>query len=269
MNRKSNRYVFPTKFKLSCSIISLPPLTFALTPSQSASILELRKRLFARHGMYAVRNTRQLLTLMDDNGDGQMNRREITLGFEGLGISLEGPQIEALFVVLDMDGSGMLSTGELYQGLRGQMSAHRLRLINRLHDHLVKRFEHRNAQKRGGLGVRGSNNNSNINHNALPGKKKRASTSELQEDDGVALKFLVEEFSCDHFPDVKSNKRRAEDERTLFFSQLDGYLVSPPNGFIGRAKMIDFYQDMNGAYENSDAGDDYFTFMVRSTWNFW
>lgn len=237
------------------------------TPTfQSASILELRKRLFARHGLYAVRNTRQLLTLMDDNGDGQMNRREITLGFEGLGVSLEEPQLEALFVVLDLDGSGMLSTDELYQGLRGQMSAHRLRLINRLHDHLVKRFEHHNAQQRGGLGAR-------VGGKASAGSSKASSANNtpatLQDDDGVATKFLLEEFSCDHFPDVKSNKRRAEDERTLFFSELDGYLVSPPNGFIGRAKMVDFYQDMNGAYENSDAGDDYFTFMVRSTWNFW
>jgi hypothetical protein len=34
--------------------------------------------------------------------------------------------------------------------------------------------------------------------------------------------WLVEQFSCLHFDDVKNATRRIEDARILFFAQLDG-----------------------------------------------
>jgi hypothetical protein len=199
--------------------------------------------------MFAVRNARRLLQLMDDSGDGELNRKEMGLGFRGLGVTLASDQLDALFLLLDRDGSGTLSIGELYLGLRGEMAPQRLKLVNRLHDELAKRAAKVAGQQRGGLGALG-----------LSGAP----------DDGVAVTFLKAEFSCDHFPAVKSGARRAEDERNLFLSQLDGDLVSPPTGFIGRAKMVDLYQDLSGAFESGTAaGDDYFTFMVRATWNYW
>lgn len=215
-------------------------------PSQTAALHELRQRLFARHGMFAVRNARRLLQLMDDSGDGELNRREIALGFKGLGVTLAAAQLEALFLLLDRDGSGTLSIGELYQGLRGEMSPQRLKLVNRVQDDLVKRASKLAGQQRGGLGGGGGG-------------------GPAPPDDGVAVSVLKAEFSCDHFPAVQSGARRAEDERSLFLAQLDGDLVSAPTGFVGRGKLVDMYEDLNGAFES----DDYFTFMVRATWNYW
>ena len=37
-----------------------------------------------------------------------------------------------------------------------------------------------------------------------------------------------------------------------------GDLVSPKDGYIGRAKFVDFYQDLTSVYPDDQAGDDAF-----------
>lgn len=99
----------------------------------------LRKKLFERHGMYAVRDCRQILQVMDDSGDGEVNREELKHGFRGLGITLNAKMMEPLFQSMDRDGSGTLGINELYLGLRGKMDKHRYKIVNKCFDDLMKR----------------------------------------------------------------------------------------------------------------------------------
>jgi Ca2+-binding EF-hand superfamily protein len=169
------------------------------------------------------------------------NRKELVHGFRGMGIVVSLKVVEKLFLAMDRDGSGTLSIEELYLGMRGAMNLTRVKLINKLHEDLVKRSA----------------------PNSMP-----------ERDDSVPVGFLVEEWNGDHFDDVKSRRRRFEDVRDLYFAQLDGDLVAPKNGFITRTKMLDFYQDLTEAFVGDGSGgdpegNDQFAFFVRATWNFW
>mmetsp|Transcript_15904 Transcript_15904/g.20635 ORF Transcript_15904/g.20635 Transcript_15904/m.20635 type:complete len:1035 (+) Transcript_15904:85-3189(+) len=195
----------------------------------------LRNRLFQRHGMYAVRDCRQIFQVMDDTGDGEINRDELKHGFRGLGISLKTDSIEPLFLSMDRDGSGTLSIDELYLGLRGSMEKMRIKLINKCFDDLMK----------------------------------RAGRDINQKADAIATSFLFSEFSCDHFPDVQNGTLKFDDERAKFMAQLNNDMVPSPPGFVNRERFLDMYQDLNGCFETNQAGEDYFNFMVRSTWNYW
>ena len=206
--------------------------------SGDRAVALMRKKLFARHGLYAVRDCRRTLAVIDDSGDGEVSPKELKDGFRTLGLALHPRLVAALFQTMDRDGGGSLSIEELYLGLRGNMSNIRSKLVTRCFDELPKRA----------------------------GPHRR--------DDALSVPFVTQEFNCDHFPDVKSGKKRFDDERDLFISQIDGELVAPKDGFISREKFLDFYEDISGGFnggddDDEDNGDDYFSYFVRSTWNFW
>ena len=196
----------------------------------------MRRKLFDRHGLYAVRDCRRSLKIIDDSGDGEVSPQELKQGFRTLGLALHPRLVAALFQMMDRDGGGSLSIDELYMGIRGTMSNLRNKLVQRCFDDLCKR--------------------------AGPHKLN----------DGVSLQFITQEFNCDHFPSVKSGKKRFDDERHLFISQIDGDLVAPRDGYISREKFIDFFEDISGCYSgdgDEDNGDDSFIHFVREMWNFW
>ena len=56
------------------------------------------EQLFRRHGLYASRDCRRTLSVIDDSGDGEVSPRELTQGFRRLGLVLHPKLVTALFV---------------------------------------------------------------------------------------------------------------------------------------------------------------------------
>lgn len=72
----------------------------AVGEGEQALQLLLRK-LTKRHGMHALRSMRRILKVLDESGDGELDRSELTLGFRNLGLDLKTQTVEALFKLLD------------------------------------------------------------------------------------------------------------------------------------------------------------------------
>mmetsp|Transcript_3934 Transcript_3934/g.8196 ORF Transcript_3934/g.8196 Transcript_3934/m.8196 type:complete len:827 (-) Transcript_3934:114-2594(-) len=197
-----------------------------------AALMFVKRKLTKRHGMHALRSMRRILRVLDESGDGELDRSELTLGFRNLGLDLKHQVVEALFKLLDEDNGGSLSMDEFYLGLRRSMSVMREKVVTKAFDHV----------------------------------KSLCSLEEGEIKDGeVSVEKIRELHNCDWQPDVKAGKVRFDDMREVFVSMLDSTLLGPRNGFISRAKWVDYYQDVSACQED----DDFFDYMVRSSWNFW
>ena len=64
--------------------------------------------------MHAIRTVRRSLKVIDDSGDGVIDRVELQYGFRNVGIYLEPQIIEGFFLGLDADKSGFLSIEGAY-----------------------------------------------------------------------------------------------------------------------------------------------------------
>ena len=168
--------------------------------------------------------------VLDDSGDGELDREELLTGFRNLGVVIPKQVLEQLFLMppdgLDADGSGTLAINEFYLGVRGSMNPIREKLVSRAFKHVKA------AEGQGGAEIN--------------------------------VAYLTQVYNCEWAPDVKNGKVRFADYRDAFIQMLDSTLIGPRTGGINKAKWHDYYQDVSATTPD----DDYFTFMVREEWGF-
>jgi Ca2+-binding EF-hand superfamily protein len=71
----------------------------------------------------------RVLKIMDDNGDGKLDRSELKWGLKDYGIVLSATELEAVFSHFDRDRNGFIDRDEFLAGLRGPLSERRRALI--------------------------------------------------------------------------------------------------------------------------------------------
>jgi calcyphosin len=71
----------------------------------------------------------RVLKIMDDNGDGRLDRSELKWGLKDYGIVLSPAELEAVFSHFDRDRNGFVDRDEFLAGLRGPLSERRRALI--------------------------------------------------------------------------------------------------------------------------------------------
>mmetsp|Transcript_1443 Transcript_1443/g.2026 ORF Transcript_1443/g.2026 Transcript_1443/m.2026 type:complete len:1301 (-) Transcript_1443:1473-5375(-) len=95
-----------------------------------ASVDRLREKCKQRGGASGIHGLARTLKIMDDSGDGQLDRDEFKYGLQDFGIRMNSAELDEMFLYFDRDKSGKISFDEFLLGLRGPMSQRRLALIS-------------------------------------------------------------------------------------------------------------------------------------------
>ena len=78
---------------------------------------------------YILAAVMRVLKIMDDNGDGKLDKSELKWGLKDYGIVLSNAELDHVFSYFDRDRSGTIDRDEFLAGLRGPLSARRLGFI--------------------------------------------------------------------------------------------------------------------------------------------
>lgn len=99
-----------------------------------AAVERVKAKCIERGGHNGIHAMARVLKIMDDNGDGKLDRSELSWGLKDYGIVLKPNELEAVFQYFDRDHNGFITFDEFLQGLRGPMSQRRLDLIRQAFD---------------------------------------------------------------------------------------------------------------------------------------
>ena len=85
-------------------------------------------------GNDTLRGLARSFRMMDDAGDGKLDRADLKWGLKDYGVELLDDQIEALIDHFDTNGDGFISFGEFLRGLRGELNDARKAVVNAAYD---------------------------------------------------------------------------------------------------------------------------------------
>ena len=78
---------------------------------------------------YGIREIGRAFRILDDSGNGSLDRKELRGGLEDFGVFLDDMQFNALFSLFDRNNDGAVSIDEFLVALRGPLSKRRLKFI--------------------------------------------------------------------------------------------------------------------------------------------
>lgn len=82
----------------------------------------VRHRIAERGGLNGIRSLGRIMRIMDDNGNGKLNRDELKYGLRDFGVDLSDKDLDTVIRTFDRNGDGHVDYDELLIGLRGNMS---------------------------------------------------------------------------------------------------------------------------------------------------
>jgi len=91
-----------------------------------------------KRGNYGIRGLARSFKIMDDGGDGQLDREDFKWGLYDYGVHLNDEQFNAILDIFDKNNDGLISFDEFLVSIRGPMSARRLQWIGKAYDLLDK-----------------------------------------------------------------------------------------------------------------------------------
>ena len=105
---------------------SVPP-AFAqrstrVLPGVPKAVELFREKIIARGGANGIRSMGRMLRILDDNGDGKLQREELRVGLKDFGLDFTADEFQELFRYLDRDGSGTVDSTEFFAGIKGAMN---------------------------------------------------------------------------------------------------------------------------------------------------
>lgn len=112
-----------------CSMLFNEPGSRATT-----AIGKVREILTKRSGgVSSLKSLGLQFRLLDSDGGGYLSRSELDLGLDkfmrGFGVHLAKAEVEELFKLFDVDGSGSITYDEFLKGIRGTMGAERIEMV--------------------------------------------------------------------------------------------------------------------------------------------
>lgn len=107
-------------------------------PKSRSAVERVRAKIASRGGLNGIRTLGRILRTMDDNGNGQLDRYELTWGLKDYGLELTEGDIDIIMKAFDRDRSGQVSFDELLRGIRGKLNKRRRDIILQAFDVLDK-----------------------------------------------------------------------------------------------------------------------------------
>lgn len=91
-------------------------------PVTRSAMERVRAKIAERGGLNGIRSLGRIMRIMDDNGNGKLNRDELKYGLRDFGVDLSDKDLDTVIKTFDRNGDGQVDYDELLIGLRGNMS---------------------------------------------------------------------------------------------------------------------------------------------------
>jgi len=91
-------------------------------PVTRSAMDRVRHKIAERGGLNGIRSLGRIMRIMDDNGNGRLNRDELKYGLRDFGVDLSDKDLDTVIRTFDRNGDGQVDYDELLVGLRGSMS---------------------------------------------------------------------------------------------------------------------------------------------------
>ncbi|KAG5186101.1 hypothetical protein JKP88DRAFT_162326, partial [Tribonema minus] len=101
----------------------------AAAAAAAAVVAKVRQRCVARGGGDGLHALARLLRVMDNDGDGRLDRTELKWGLRDCGVALSAAELDRVCAHFDANGDGFVSFDEFLAGMRGPLGARRAALI--------------------------------------------------------------------------------------------------------------------------------------------
>jgi len=108
------------------------------TPPTAEALMAKVREIVNKRGNYGIRGLARSFKIMDDGGDGQLDREDFKWGLYDYGVHLNDEQFNAILDIFDKNNDGLISFDEFLVSIRGPMSARRLQWIGKAYDLLDK-----------------------------------------------------------------------------------------------------------------------------------
>jgi len=107
-------------------------------PPTPAALMQKVRDIVNKRGNFGIRGLARTFKIMDDGGDGNLDREDFKWGLYDYGVHLNDAQFEMLLDAFDRNKDGLISFDEFLVTIRGPMNERRLKFINMAYDLLDK-----------------------------------------------------------------------------------------------------------------------------------
>ena len=87
-------------------------------PEARTAFERMRAAIAGRGGLNGIRSLARVLRVMDDNGNGKIDREELRSGLLDFGLDMTNKQLDKLFDTFDLNKDGQINMDEFLRGLR-------------------------------------------------------------------------------------------------------------------------------------------------------